>query len=372
MQNHSPLLIERLTAEDAGEAAAAQEGLLALGDGVADELMARFRSAPPRRRWAILSVLHQLGLDAHDARTLIDYELEQIRRAVVGLSVLGPLPDAPPLLVQRLEERVSESLHTLAIILTARWNGGVGEIDSAIRQNRGERQRAILLEAVERSMTPREAARLLPLLEGAASPEARRSLAMKLQKSLPSPREAVNALARDSDELTRGLAQLAVATLDPPGQMLDDDTVANLVELALQLKSIPIFERLTVEQLLDLAKLLREEIHPKETIILREGQLGTGMYVITEGSVDVVHGEERVAHLDPPEFFGEMAVLDGEARSATVKAATKVHVLRLERADLLALMEDNSAIGIAVAQSLAHRLRQRMEKESAEQPNKSR
>lgn len=363
LREHFPLLLARLTADDADEAGAARDGLLALGARVADDLMGRYTTTRPRQRRAILGLLHQLGLDANDARTLIDYELAGIQKAVVGLSVLAEQNDAPVLLVQRLEERVTESLHTLAIILTARWNsGGIAEIDNVIRQNRGERQRAILVEAVERSMTPREASRLLPLLESAASlgkpaGRARR----KSDRPMPSLREVVRVLAGDTDEVTRSLATLAGARLDRPGQMLDDASVANLVELALQLRSVPIFERLSVEQLLDLAKLLREEVHAGGATIVREGQCGSGMYVILEGQVEVVRGEEHIAELGPPEFFGEMAVLDGEARSATVRAVTGVRLLRLERQDLLAVMEDNAAIGIAVAQSLAQRLRLRLE-----------
>jgi hypothetical protein len=358
-----PCLLSRLSSDDVGEAAAAREGMLALGERVADDLMVQFPGASPKLRRAILGVLHKLGLDAHDAKALIDYEVDGIRRAVTALSVLAPRSDTPPLLLQRLEERVSEALHTLAIILTARVDGsGLGEVDSAIRQTRGERQRAILLEAIERSITPREAARLLPLLESGwccGRKDAKRAL----PGGLPSPRDAVRLLTVDPDALTRSLANLAVATLDPPAPMQDDAGVGNLVELALQIKAIPIFGRLSVEQLLDLAKLLREESHPARTVIVREGQFGTGMYVIVDGTVVVVRGEEELAELGPGEFFGEMAVLDGEARSATVRAVTSVRLLRLERADLIALMEENAAIGIAVAQSLAQRLRLRLERE---------
>jgi hypothetical protein len=355
-----PLVLMRLVSQDADEAKAARQGLLAMGDLIADSLMGRYGNASPRLRREILAVLHQLGLDANDARTLIDYELKGVQKAIIALEVLQNRRDAPPLLVQRLEERVSDSLHTLAVILTARWNGGgLAEIDNAIRQHRGERQRAIaiLVEAVERSMTPREAARLLPLLERAAAVSKPGGGAV----SDHSMRDAIRALVGDTDEVTRSLAALAVARLDAPDQILDDAGVANLVDLALQLKSIPIFERLSVEQLLDLAKLLREEQHPPDTIIVREGHCGTGMYVILEGQCEVVREEKHVAELGPTEFFGEMSVLDGEARSATVRAISSVRLLRLERADLLELMEDNAAIGIAVALSLAQRLRLRLE-----------
>jgi hypothetical protein len=220
-----------------------------------------------------------------------------------------------------------------------------------------------LLEAIERSLTPSEAARLLPLLENGWCSR-REGAKTYFAGKLPSARETVRLLVQDSDSLTRSLASLAVATLDPPSSIRDDEGVANLVELALQIKAIPIFGRLSVEQLLDLAKLLREEAHAPDTVIVREGQRGTGMYVIVEGKVIVLRGETQLAELGSGDFFGEMAVLDGEARSATVKASSPVRLLRLERADLIALMEENSAIGIAVAQSLAQRLRLRLENEA--------
>jgi hypothetical protein len=359
-----PCLLSRLASDDTGEARAARDGIVALGDRVIDALIRQVPGAPPKLRRTILLVLHQLGLDAQDAKTLIDYEVGEIQKAVTALSALAARADTAPLLVQRLDERVREALHTLAIVLTARFSdGGVGEIDSAIRQAQGERQRAILLEAIERSLTSREAARLLPLLESGWC-SGREGAKRQLGGSVPSPREAVQGLIQDTDTLTRTLAGLAVAALDAPAAIRDDAGVADLVELALQVKAVPIFGRLSVEQLLDLAKLLQEESHPAGAVIVQEGQRGTGMYVIVEGSVVVLRGEDKIAELAEGDFFGEMAVLDGEARSATVRAATGVRVLRLERADLISLMEENSAIGIAVAQSLAHRLRSRLEREA--------
>ena len=61
--------------------------------------------------------------------------------------------------------------------------------------------------------------------------------------------------------------------------------------------------------------------------------------------------------LNPREFFGEMALLDGGMRSATVTAVDTVRLLQLSRDALLQIMEEQPAIAIAICQTLSRRLR---------------
>ena len=125
------------------------------------------------------------------------------------------------------------------------------------------------------------------------------------------------------------------------------------VEIALHLKSLPLFERLTTRQLMNLANEVREEQHDSETIVFREGEPGDCLYLIVEGQVRVTRGETLLREQGPKSFFGEIAVLEGENRTATVATTTPVRFLRLDRDDLLRLMEELPAIGIGICQTLS-------------------
>jgi signal-transduction protein with cAMP-binding, CBS, and nucleotidyltransferase domain len=129
------------------------------------------------------------------------------------------------------------------------------------------------------------------------------------------------------------------------------------VEVILHLRSLDLFARLTTQELSELAAVVREETYPPGSIIVREGDFGDCMYLVVEGDVRVTREGKFVKRFKPGEFFGEMAVLDGETRSATVTAATPLRLLRLEKRDLLPLMDEQPGIAIAMCQTLSGHLR---------------
>jgi CRP-like cAMP-binding protein len=64
---------------------------------------------------------------------------------------------------------------------------------------------------------------------------------------------------------------------------------------------------------------------------VKQGEEGDAFYVISSGQVDVIENRRRVGRLSAGSYFGEIALLTDEARTATVRAATPVKVLELER-----------------------------------------
>jgi CRP-like cAMP-binding protein len=132
--------------------------------------------------------------------------------------------------------------------------------------------------------------------------------------------------------------------------------VLNPVEIALHLKSLPLFEGLTTRQLMDLANEVHEEQHDAETIVFREGEPGDCLYLIVEGQVRVTRGETLLRDQGPKSFFGEIAVLEDVSRTATITATSRVRFLRLDRDDLLRLMEELPAIAIGICQNLSRRV----------------
>jgi signal transduction histidine kinase len=98
------------------------------------------------------------------------------------------------------------------------------------------------------------------------------------------------------------------------------------------LKAAPLLATLSQDALIDLAKTTRERRYNAGEVILREGETGDVLYVITQGVVDVVKGysgpaEEVIATRSPGDVVGEMSLLEGRPRFATVVAREDVKVI---------------------------------------------
>ena len=198
----------------------------------------------------------------------------------------------------------------------------------------------------------------MPLLEDPSLEVRARSAADALGVRIPSFEEAHRSLLEDTDELTRTLMGVGekppLASASP---VADNPGVLNPVEVAVQIKSIPLFDCLSTRQLVDLAKVVHEETHPSGATVFREGDDGSCMYLIVEGGVEVIQGDKRLAELGPLDFFGEMALFEGRPRAARVATRGVTRLLRLERHDLFALIDEIPAIAIAICRSLSRRVR---------------
>ncbi len=97
-------------------------------------------------------------------------------------------------------------------------------------------------------------------------------------------------------------------------------------------------------------------------VIFEEGSTGRELFVVLEGKVDIVKiagaGRTTIASLGKGEFFGEMAVIDGSARSATaVAAVTGTQVMRINHARFVYLVSQQPAFALMVMDALSKRLR---------------
>jgi CPA1 family monovalent cation:H+ antiporter len=92
-------------------------------------------------------------------------------------------------------------------------------------------------------------------------------------------------------------------------------------------------------------------------VLLRADRRAIEAYLIIEGEVDVVIGGRAIARLGAGEIVGELAIIDGEPRTADVVAATDVTLLAIHATGFRALIEDSHAIRMLVFRQLAARLR---------------
>ena len=145
---------------------------------------------------------------------------------------------------------------------------------------------------------------------------------------------------------------------DPP-----EDNMLTIIERVITLKSADIFSSIPDSVLAHIAAVAQDfEVSAKQTFI-RQGELGTCMYIIRTGRVAIHDEQTRFAELGSGRVVGEMAVLDPEPRSASVTALEDSSLLRIEKDAFESVMVDHPDIAQAVIQVLCRRLRDMLKKE---------
>jgi CRP/FNR family transcriptional regulator, cyclic AMP receptor protein len=128
-------------------------------------------------------------------------------------------------------------------------------------------------------------------------------------------------------------------------------------ETAQALSVVPLFEGFTKRDLSRLAKETDVVSFPAGTTVVEEGLLGETMFVILSGEAKVVKGKRRLGTVRPGDFFGEVALLDGAPRSASVVAETPLEAIRLYRRTLLKTLEAEPQLTLKILDSLVRRVR---------------
>jgi CRP-like cAMP-binding protein len=119
------------------------------------------------------------------------------------------------------------------------------------------------------------------------------------------------------------------------------------------IRSVPLFEGIEGRQLEQLADSFKERQFDAGDTIAEEGASGIGFFVIGEGEAAVlVHGQER-HKLKPGDYFGEIALIDSGARTATVKATTPITAYGLTAWDFRPVVEGNAAVAWRLLERLA-------------------
>ncbi|MQB41942.1 cyclic nucleotide-gated ion channel [Rhizobium sp. ICMP 5592] len=117
--------------------------------------------------------------------------------------------------------------------------------------------------------------------------------------------------------------------------------------------AVPLFEKLGSTALIEIVRALRPRVVPAGAIICRKGETGDQMFFIAEGRVSVA--TPNPVELGPGSFFGEMALISGEPRSATVSAATEVSLLSLYSSDFQMLSSSSPEIADIIRKTALER-----------------
>ena len=124
------------------------------------------------------------------------------------------------------------------------------------------------------------------------------------------------------------------------------------------LRSVPLFAKASDKELRRIADVARAEHFRAGEDIVTEGHSSGPFYLLTEGDAQVLVGGEAKNTLGPGQFFGEMALIDRQPRSATIRAISDVTALAITSWDFLTLLERNWDLAHGVMMELSKRVRE--------------
>jgi CRP-like cAMP-binding protein len=124
------------------------------------------------------------------------------------------------------------------------------------------------------------------------------------------------------------------------------------------LAQVPLFAGLAPRYVRRLADLTEEQRFMEGAHVVREGDVGDTLYVILEGEARVVsHGGRTLNRLRPGDFFGEISLLDGGPRTASVVAMTPLTMLALSRSVFLTAIQREPEVAVRLLSYTASMLR---------------
>ena len=224
------------------------------------------------------------------------------------------------------------------------------------------RARADALEVLS-NLGDRQAAGLLALLhEGGPVEDRIRGVPLLADR----PRSAADVVAagREAEDPWIRAAALASAAAD--------EGEHGVMERLLALREVPIFAHLRLDQLESIHQAMRDETYVRGEVIVREGEPGHELYLLLEGEVEVWAGyggpnPKLLNRLTAVSYFGEMAVLDDETRTATIVVARDARVASLAGERLKDLIFSMPEISFEIFREIIARVR-RAERRLAEAP----
>ncbi|NJN80490.1 MAG: cyclic nucleotide-binding domain-containing protein [Anaerolineales bacterium] len=168
-------------------------------------------------------------------------------------------------------------------------------------------------------------------------------------------------LMQDDDDWIRACAIFVYESFNAGGEIMDTRTALTVMDRILLLRQVPLFADLSPIDLQQIAKLSSEHHAEAGEVVFEEGEIGEEMYVIVHGEVKVMirqsdGTEKEIAKRKIGDVLGEMSIISGEPRSASVIAAEETHFLCLDKKTFESLMRERPEVGFAVMRVLCQRL----------------
>ena len=367
-----PALMHGLADEDSSVREGAAQGLASLGESVLPSVLEALGDRS--REDGALTTLEFLSTPSV-VNELKRYAERRIQSALHYHSLareLAATHDRFALLKESLQARAhQDGLQALrALALTSERSNFQVAIENL--RVHDSSQRANALETLETVRESRLIRPLLALWEAADSPAPQsdyaqetirdllndadgwiRACTMFAYQTLPSMQNEIQALVAAEPSLRNLLIQ---------GEPMDTRTTMPVMERVLLLRHVPLLADLTPSDLQRVATLATEHHVEVDEVLFEQGDPGEEMYVIVHGQVRIMvskdGSEKEFARRGLGEVIGEMSLISGEPRAATVIAAEETHLLCLDRKNFEGLLRERPEVGLAVMRVLCSRLKE--------------
>ncbi|MFC1821185.1 Npt1/Npt2 family nucleotide transporter [Thermodesulfobacteriota bacterium] len=174
------------------------------------------------------------------------------------------------------------------------------------------------------------------------------------------------------EELTHSqnthIRQMAQHIIDPQpgGETVRGDSMEKEITIPdkiIHLKGIHIFEGLSVSELAAVASVTEEAFFAPSEIVIKEGDPGESMYLIIGGKVSVLKGHEtdheiELDQIGVGDYFGEMALFEGDVRSATIRTLEESRLLELHKREFTEIVREYPQIALHICKVLSQRMRE--------------
>ncbi|HEX6576861.1 MAG TPA: cyclic nucleotide-binding domain-containing protein [Jiangellaceae bacterium] len=342
-----PLLVGTLSDPDSAVRATAAHALGRIGRPAVAAVAAAL--GRPETESGALLALELLPTDGHvdqvrrHADTLVKRALRDHRQAIR----LAGATDALRRLLHDALARSAErhALDAVRAVAVVSDRSLLGEAIGNLRTT-DPAQRAAAVELIDSS---REASSLRPLL----------AIWDPSHAPPPSRADPVPELRSHADPWIRKCAEFAMTTYVQEKPMARTLPMLALIERVLLLRKVPMLEGLPPEDLERIAAVTEEHAYSDGDVVAAQGETGTETHIIVSGTVAVVANGREVARRGDGDVVGEMAVITGLPRSATLLAAGDVRLLTIGQRQFAGILRERPETAAAVMQVLARRLAER-------------
>ncbi len=130
-----------------------------------------------------------------------------------------------------------------------------------------------------------------------------------------------------------------------------------VIEKVLFLKDIDFFRNTATDDLAHVASITEEVRYEADSEVFKQGSVSDAMYLVVQGRVRLIHGNQEVQIAEPKNVFGMWALFDDEPRIVTAQTIEACIFLKLERDDFFELLSDHPKITQALLKTISKRLR---------------
>jgi len=368
-------LVRALGDPDPNVRAEAGEGLVRMGAPARDPLVEAL--ARPDLEAEAIHVLDRLG--GVDPSILRQYVRREVSRAVSYAELLGMVgadeDDRDNVLVHALHHRALQHAVNALHAASRFWDAAAIELAIENLKSRDSVQRANALETLDAIGEPSVVRPLLRIWEGAGHPVRDRTsaLAKLMRDADPWVRACAAFAAAGNAELRSALERLAHSDPDTlvreaaAAALEGDRPIETLSSLSLMdrvvfLRRVSLFVDLSPADLKHVGEIVTEQAYTDGDVIAEQGEPGDEMYVVVSGEIRVLvsraSGAVEVARRSPGEAVGEMAIISGAPRMASLIAAGEVRTLAIDRRRFERILRERPEASLAVMRVLATRLRE--------------